>query len=453
MPWLTKSRFMAGRQCVKRLWFEVNAPLEVRAPESLAILQGRAFDDFVRTLWPGEVIDRARGMPAAIAQTRRVIDAGGAPVLHQAAVRNGEFAIIADVLRRDRGGTELIEIKASTSVKPEHVPDAAYQVLVLRGARVPVERALIGHVNNAFTLEREGDYRGLLIEEDITATVEALLPALADQAIDLHRVMSAREMPQIAMGPQCTSPHDCPFIERCSRGSPPLQDLLHHKDPRVRAGAANGTTFFDPRQAAELRAQPFPRSYLDFETIGFAVPEVPGTRPYEQLPFQWSLHVEAAGGELQHAEFLAIESFGVFAALSKALIEAVPDEGPVFAYNAPFEGRALALLARLVPAHEAALTRLRARLVDLLPITRRAYYHPRMSGSWSIKAVIPTITAELAYDTLGEVQEGEGAQRAFLELRSGVPDAARRARLMRELLDYCRRDTEVLVTLARFLQS
>lgn len=452
MAWLTKSRFMAGRQCVKRLWFEVNAPLEERAPESFAILQGRAFDDLVRELWPGEVIDRKRGMPAAIAQTRRVIAAGGAPVLHQAAVRNGEFAIIADVLRHDRGAAELIEIKASTSVKPEHVPDAAFQVLVLRGARVQVERVFIGHIDNAFTLERAGDYHGLLVEQDITAAVDAMLPALADQAIDLHRVMSARETPDIAMGPQCRSPYDCPFIERCSRGAP-LPDLSTHKDPRVRAGAGHGAIFFDRAKAAELHGYPFPRSYLDFETIGFAVPEVVGTRPYEQLPFQWSLHIEAEGGELQHAEFLAPWNFGDFAALSKALIEAVPDEGPVFAYNAPFEGRALALLARLAPAHEAALTRLRARLVDLLPITRRAYYHPQMMGSWSIKAVIPTIAGDLAYDTLGEVQEGEGAQKAFLELRSGVPDAGRRARLVRELLAYCRRDTEALVTLARFLQS
>lgn len=452
MAWLTKSRFMAGRQCAKRLWFEVNAPLEARAPASLALHQGRAFDDFVRELWPGHVIGRERGLPAAIAETRRVIAAGGAPVLHQAAVLNGEFTVVADVLRRDRGSAELIEIKASTSVKPEHVPDAAFQVLVMRGSRVPVERVLIGHVNNAFTLERTGDYRGLLVEADITAQVEAMLPSLADQAIDLHRVMSARAAPQIEMGPHCAAPHACPFIGRCSSGSPP-RDLSTHKDPRVRAGAALGTAFFDPGQAADLRAHPYPRSYLDFETIGFAVPGIVGTRPYEQLPFQWSLHIEAAGGDLQQAGFLAIEDFGDFALLSKALIEAVPGEGPIYAYNAPFEGRALALLARLVPAHAAALTSLAARLVDLLPITRRAYYHPQMGGSWSIKAVIPTIAADLAYDSLDGVQEGEGAQLAFLELRGGGSDAARRARLTRELLDYCRRDTEALVTLARFLQS
>jgi hypothetical protein len=448
MAWLTKSRFMAGRQCTKRLWFEVNAPLEARAPESMAMRQGHAFDAFVRGLWPGRVIARERGMPAAIAETSRVLAAGGAPILHQPAVRQGDFAVIADVLRRDRGRPELVEIKASTTVKPEHLPDAAFQVLVLRGARVPVERVSIGHVNNQFTLERSGAFEGLLVEEDITGQVEGLLPTLGEQAVALQRVMSQRVMPAVAMGPHCTTPYDCPFIPRCSAGAPP-RDFSQHKDARVRAG----TTFLDSAAAAALRDAPFPRSFLDFETIAFAVPEIAGTRPYEQLPFQWSLHVEQEDGEVTHAEFLAVEAFGDFGALAHALLAAVPPEGPVYAYNAGFEGRALGLMARLAPEHADALHALAARLIDLLPITRRAYYDPRMQGSWSLKAVIPTVAPDLAYDTLGEVQEGEAAQLAFLELREGRVDDRRRAALTRAMLDYCRQDTWALVLLARFLRG
>lgn len=446
MAWLTKSRFMAGRQCAKRLWFEVNAPLEERAPDSMALHQGRAFDDFVRTLWPGRVIERSRGMPAAIAETSRVLAAGGAPVLHQPAVRHGDFAVIADVLRRDRGRGELVEIKASTSVKPEHLPDAAYQALVLRGARVPVERVLIGHVNNQFTLERKDEFAGLLVEEDITPQVDALLPTLGEQAVALHGVMSLSAAPPIAIGPQCTSPYPCPFIARCSGTAPP-PDFSTHRDPRVRAGAA----VVDHAAAAELREAPYPRCFLDFETIAFAVPEVVGTRPYEQLPFQWSLHVEQASGETTHAEYLAIEEFGNFDALAQALLAAVPGEGAVYAYNASFERRVLELLARLSGRHAAALRVLASRLVDLLPITKRAYYHPQMQGSWSLKAVIPTIARELAYGTLGAVQDGEAAQLAFLELREGRADGSRRAALTKAMLDYCRQDTWALVVLARFL--
>ena len=448
MAWLTKSRFMAGRQCTKRLWFEVNQPLETHAPESMAMLQGRAFDDFVRRLWPGRVIARGRGMPAAIAETTRALAGGGAPVLHQPAVRHGDFAVIADVLRRDRGRAELVEIKASTSVKPEHVPDAAFQALVLRSAQVPVERVLIGYVNNQFTLRQAGELAGLLAEADITEQVEALLPTLGEQAVALQRLMSQPAAPVVPMGPHCTTPYDCPFIARCSRGAPP-PDRATHRDARVRAGEV----FLDRAGAAQLRAAPFPRSYLDFETIAFAVPGVVGTRPYEQLPFQWSLHVEQAGGEVGHAEYLAIDAFGDFDALADALLAAVTAGGPVYAYNAGFEARVIELVARLSPARATALRALAARLVDLLPITRRVYYDPRLQGSWSLKAVIPTIAPELAYETLGSVQDGEAAQLAFLELRAGRADDRRRAALSRALLEYCGRDTWALVLLARFLRG
>ena len=221
MAWLTKSRFMAGRQCAKRLWFEVNEPLEAHAADSMPLRQGRAFDEFVRALWPGRVIARGRGMPAAIAETSRVFAAGGAPVLHQAAVRHGDFAVIADVLRRDRGESQLIEVKASTSVKPEHLPDAAFQALVMRSAQVAVDRVLLGHVNNQFTLERAGEFDGLLVEADLTPQVEALLPTLGEQAVALHRVMALRAAPDVAMGPQCHLPYDCPFIGHCQSTEPP----------------------------------------------------------------------------------------------------------------------------------------------------------------------------------------------------------------------------------------
>lgn len=446
MAWLTKSRFMAGRQCAKRLWFEVHAPLATRAPESMAIRQGREFDSLMRVLVPGRVVARDRGLPAAIAATSRVLAAGGAPVLHQPAVRHGEFAVIADILRRDRGVSELIEVKASTQVKPEHIPDAAFQTLVLRGARVPVQRVSIAHVDNTFVLARKGEYAGLASEADITAEVEAVLPALAEEAMVLHRVMAERSAPAIAMGPHCHAPWPCPFIERCSAGAPP-PDLSTHRDARVRAGMR----IVDRAAAAEVRDAPWPRAYLDFETIAFAVPAIVGTRPYEQLPFQWSLHVEDASGDVRHAEFLARDDFGDFTALATALLRAAPPSGPVFAYNAHFEARVLALLARHVPPQAAALDALRARLVDLLPITRKAYYDPRMQGSWSLKAVIPTIAPELSYAQLGDVQEGEGAQLAFLELRADATDEARRQALETALLEYCRRDTWALVCLARFL--
>jgi len=161
--------------------------------------------------------------------------------------------------------------------------------------------------------------------------------------------------------------------------------------------------------------------------------------------------VESGPTDIWHAEYLAIESFGDFDALTRALIAAIPPEGPIFAYNASFEKAIINSLADRLPGQDGALRRMAERLVDLLPITREAYYHRDMHGSWSIKDVMPTILPELGYERLAEVQEGDGAQLAFLELRDPKISAERAQNLRRALLRYCAHDTWVMVVLRRFL--
>lgn len=133
------------------------------------------------------------------------------------------------------------------------------------------------------------------------------------------------------------------------------------------------------------------------------------------------------------------------------MLAALPAEGAIFAYNASFEAGVLERLADRLPAQASALRGVAQRLVDLLPIARQAYYHRDMRGSWSIKSVMPTIAPELGYETLDEVQEGDGAQRAFLELRSADIGEERKAELRSALLRYCAHDTWVMVILRRFL--
>lgn len=483
MAWLTKSRFLSGLQCHKRLWFEIHQPLEEVAPTPIPILQGRAFDLAVQGLLPGVVISRSDGMPAAIAETKRVLaDRKGVPaILHQSAFRAGDLAVITDVLRRSGSQFELIEVKASTAVKETHIPDAAFQFLVLQRAKIPVGKVFIGHVNNQFVLRRAGDYQGLLAETEITDEVLSFLPAAATCAVELQEVMASKSMPVVPMGAQCHDPYECPFIERCAAGvkqpeypidllprggklieqltaqgfqdlrDVPPKRLTNEIHRRVLDATISGLAYFDLAATTELRGLSTPFAYLDFETISFSVPEVIGTRPYEQLAFQWSVHVEHSATDVTHAEYLAIGSFGDFAEIAGALIAALPAAGTIFAYNASFEAGVLDRLADRLPAQASALRSVAARLVDLLPITRQAYYHRDMLGSWSIKSVVPTIAPELAYETLDEVQEGDGAQRAFLELRSAGISAERSAESRSALLRYCAHDTWVMVALRRVL--
>jgi hypothetical protein len=483
MAWLTKSRFLSGLQCHKRLWFEVHQPLVESTEPGIPILQGQAFDEAVQRLQPGIVISRKKGMPASIAESKRIFAQGSraVAVLYQSAFRAGNLAVIADVLRRRGAEFDLVEVKATAQVKDTHVPDAAFQALVLQRSKIPVGRVFIGHVNNQFVLQRIGDYEDLLVETDISDSVREYLPEAAAKALEFQEVMANDVMPSIVVGPHCLSPYPCPYLPRCTagqktweypvdvlpRGGKTVADLLADgyrdlrevPEPRLTTemhlrvfeATRSGLAFFDFAATSALRQCAFPYSYLDFETMSYSVPEIIGTRPFEQLPFQWSVHVETADGDVRHAEYLAIESFGDFEALAGQLVEALPAEGAIFAYNSGFEERVLIRLAELVPTQAVALRGFAERLVDLLPITRAAYYHRDMRGSWSIKNVMPTIDASLGYEHLGEVQEGDAAQLAFLELRSATQAPERAQTLRNSLLRYCRHDTWVMVILRRFL--
>lgn len=480
MAWLTKSRFLAGEQCRKRLWFEVHEPLEVATGDSMPLLQGRAVDQTVQQLEPGPVVPRGSGLVEQVEETRKIFASGAPSVMYQAAFRAGPLAAAVDVLRRVRGAFDLVEVKATTGVKEQHLPDIAFQALVLKRARVPVRRAAIGHLNPDFILKESGNYHGLMTEEDVTKKVREVLPAIAKRAARSVAVLGEEHAPEVSMGPHCEEPYLCPFAERCMgatgpgpeypvwvlpRGGKliaqlagegfedirevPAERLTKPDHQRVHAATVSGEPWFDAEATAELRALAAPFTYLDFETLNFAVPEVVGTRPYEQWPFQWSVHVEGPDGSLDHHEYLA-ENFGVFEKLTAALVEALPARGPIFVYNRSLEAGVLQNLARHVPAFASRLQKVIDRLVDLLPIARSAYYHPEMKGSWSLKDVLPTIERGLGYEGQ-QVQGGQEAQLAFVELREASTSAARQAELIRGLKAYCERDTYGLVVLRRFL--
>jgi hypothetical protein len=168
------------------------------------------------------------------------------------------------------------------------------------------------------------------------------------------------------------------------------------------------------------------------------------------VPFQWSLHIESVDGTLEHKEFL--DTSGEFPGLqlSEAMIEALGDAGPIFVYTG-FEKGVIGTLIRFCPDLRLPLERIVDRLVDLHPLTKSNYYHPQMKGSWSIKAVLPTLAPELSYSNLGEVQDGGGAVSAYEEIINCATDPARRQQLVIAILMYCKRDTEAMVALVRHL--
>ena len=194
----------------------------------------------------------------------------------------------------------------------------------------------------------------------------------------------------------------------------------------------------------------YPRYYLDFETVAPAVPFWAGTRPYEALAIQWSCHIEEAPGRFRHKEFLDLSGDPPMRALTLELIECLGEEGPVFMWTRYEEG-VLKNLAELCPDLAAPVSKIIDRLFDLHPVVKENYYHPEMLGSWSIKAVMPTINPDMDYAKLEGINEGTAASDGFIEaIRADVsPD--RKAELDRQLRRYCRFDTEAMVEIVRFL--
>ena len=380
-----------------------------------------------------------------------------------------------DLLVPQADGWHVAEVKNTTSVKGYHLGDLATQLWVMRGAGVPIATAAIRHLDRTFTLTHEGDYAGLFLD---TMVHDQLGPIIAGRAgiVSAARAMLQDREPERDMGAHCDAPFRCSFKGHCGRHMPrpsiwpvlllpdtkgkqvarkwldsgvadltqvPAGTMPTVKLARVHEATLSGTAYHD-REAirVEVAGWAFPRTYLDFETIQFAIPRWLGTSPFTQVPFQFSAHVETADGQVTHREFLSLDGKDPRRGCAEALLT-LPGEGAVVAWNASFERGCLLRLASLFPDLAPALTSIATRLVDPLPIVRRHYYHRDMRGSWSLKAVLPTL-GPTGYADLVEVKSGTDAQAGYLEAIDPATSPGRAAALRDALLDYCRRDTEAM---------
>jgi len=287
-------------------------------------------------------------------------------------------------------------------------------------------------------------------------------------------------MPDIHVGAQCNKPYDCQFQSYCwptdtrypitgLRGSKAklgeyvalgARDILDVDENSITAATqqriyrvtCKGEPEILDGARQTLEALPYPRYYLDFETIGPGVPIWPGTRPYATIPVQWSCHVEQEGGELNHEEFLDLSGQPPMRALAEKMIECLGDSGPVLMYTT-YEQKVIEGLIDMFPDLAEPLEEIVSRLWDLHPVVKQNYYHPDMLGSWSIKAVLPTINPDMDYAKLEGIAEGTAASDGFIEAINPETDMVRKLELEEQLLRYCKFDTEAMVEIVRFFTS
>ena len=481
---LSKSRYLAGRQCHRQLWWKVHEP---RAPELTAGpgLQAifdlgnrvgeRAREDFPNaTLIP---LDHSNPQ-GAVEATRQAI-AAGAPVILEASFLEDHIFVAVDALSKEGDGWVLTEVKATTKVKPQHVPDAAVQAHVVERAGLPVARVELMHLNRE---HRQPDQGLLFTRSDITDAVTELRGEIPDQAKAQLRMLEGT-LPDVAPGPHCTSPYECPFHARCNAPLPDhaIEDLhgiraeklgeLHAEgietvdqipsdfplttlQARHRASVLRDEMIVEPGLQTALAAYRYPIAMLDFETINPALPVWDGCSPFGQVPVQFSVHTLSENGEVSHHAYLADGEGDPRPQVAKALVGALNGAATVLAWNAGFEKSCLGILAESSPEHAPALLEAHDKTQDLLPVVRNHVYHPDFRGSFSIKDVVPALVPEMAYDDL-EVSDGQTASFLLERLlcRSGELSAEERAGLREQLEAYCDHDTAVMVALFRSLSE
>ncbi len=482
MVGLSKSRITAYEQCPRRLWLEVHRRELAAVDEgsqSRLIAGDEVGEEACRQRPGGILISDELGLQAAIAATRDAVVADRQRPIFEATFVHEGVLVRADILEFvPSEGWHLTEVKSAGSVKAYHLGDIATQAWVLEGNGLVLADARVAHVNTSFRLRTLGDYRGLFQHVSV---LEQIRPIMAERSALVAKLqgMIDGEEPDITPGNHCTAPFSCSFIEYCSTGLAegpewpvtvlpggagkkwleqgindlfdlPREKLTSATHKRVLDATIGGRPYHEAATARSvIESWAFPRTWLDFETIAFVIPRCIGTRPYQAVPFQFSAQIENADRSYVERAFLDLSGGDPRRACAEALLE-LPTEGAVIAYNASFERNCIKRLAEACPDLADGLLAIADRLVDLLPVTRANWYHRDQRGSWSIKAMLPTIAPHLDY---GELAVGDGmqAQEAYLEATRPDCDPDRKAQIERDLRLYCGRDTEAMIVLARHL--
>lgn len=488
---LSKSRFTTGRQCHKLLWWTVHEPnaQELQPDKVLQDLfdQGRQVGEAARALFPGGVLINAphHAREERIAATQQALEQK-APAIFEASFAADNTFVAIDVLERIKGGHRMIEVKSSTSQKPEHVPDVAVQLHVVRAAGEDVNVVEVMHLNKEFRAadprHPAPDTRHLFSRTDVTSSAVAELPGIPGE-IKQQLEMLSGPVPDVPIGLHCFEPHDCPFRKRCwpesknhiyhltgvgpkraaeyleggiqwIRDLPKTTKLNFAQQRQIKAMTANRLVV-EPTLAAEL--EPFlcakRLGFLDFETIMRAVPVWPGMAPWQQAAAQFSYHERQPDNTYTHAQHLAEGPDDARPPLAEAMVRATRNADRVVTYTA-FEKTRIRELQQSVPDLADELAALEAKLIDLHPVIKNCVYHPDFYGSFSLKEILTPLVPELTYNDLvivdGRVASVEIARLLFVAHK--IP-AKERDRVRQDLLNYCERDTWAMVRLLQRLEE
>ena len=484
---LSKSKIMRGKQCHKSLWLYNHEPqLRTISDAQEAIFQaGTDVGLLAQKVFPGGV-DATAGHDypnrQCAAFTRELIEAGE-EVIYEATFIYNDVLVAIDILAKEKGTWNIYEVKSTTKVKDQHIPDAAVQKYVAEGCGMEIGDVFLMHLNREYVRQGELDVHQLFTPSKITEDVSCWDDGIAPLIEEMRAVQELEMMPPIDIGPHCSNPYSCDFKQHCWQHVPAYSifniarigdkawDLYNKGILNIEDVPADFP--LNPSQLAQVDAEKngeeltntpsireflselsYPLYYIDFETFMSPVPLLDQTRPFDQIVFQYSLHVQnRVNGPCEHRDFLA-EANGEDPrpTFIKKLIADCGTSGSIVVYNQGFEVARLNELALAFPAYAEDLQKLISRIVDLMkPFQQKAYYTAAMLGKYSIKNVLPALVPDLAYDDLA-IGDGGTASATFFALFEGRFEGNQED-VIQNLLHYCERDTWAMVVLMEKLHE
>jgi hypothetical protein len=457
------------------LWISVNRKELIPVPDAATQYkfdQGHLVGELAKKLYPDGIDIPSDNFMGNINRTKELLNQR--KPLFEAGVMVGNLFSRTDILNPvNEDEWDIIEVKSSTEIKDINLHDVSFQKLCWEESGLKVRKCFLAYINNKYVKNGEINPQELFIVDDITEPVGFKSLDIRDKISGMMEIINLPDCPEAIIGACCSDPYDCPLMDTCwaelpehnvftlyyggkkscelyDRGIVEIADIpktykLNDKQQIQLSCVANDNVHIDKEGIKEfLSGLEYPLYLLDFETFSTVIPVYDGTRPYQNIPFQFSLHIqENPGGKLQHHEYLAEGKDDPRPGLLAALHNKIGDAGSIVAYNKSFEENVLKDLALAFPEYSEWINGILPGFVDLLvPFRSFNYYNPLQHGSASIKKVLPAITGS-GYEGMA-IAKGDDASLAFLDMAYGNLADEEKLQIRNNLLEYCGLDTEAM---------
>jgi len=492
---LTKTLILSGIQCEKKLWLDLNQ--EKQRKDKAIFRAGNRFGNVVRNYY-GKGLDLSdeKDHKIALTKTNEAINSKNVSVIYEGAFLYEETYIRADVLIKEGDHWTLLEAKSATKVKDINFFDVAIQTYIIKKSGLNLKFSKLIIINNEFVYKGNQDYKNLIEEKDLTNDVLVKEKEI-NSLINKFKPIKDKNCPNIEVGNQCKNPYPCEYLEKCSSPEKNINEVSYKILPYYgkaldeyciennisklvdvpedqlqssRKDYANNYHYIIQQAHKSNKAWinqdirnhfkdwVWPFYFMDFETVQQTVPVIQNTKPFEQLPFQWSVHKwDKPENDIEEFSFLEFENQSMELNFLDKLVKTLGNKGTIFVHNHPFEKSVLNKLKEKPNLNHFAndIENIIDRIVDTLALTRHNFYSPEMFGKYSLKKIVKGIPTNITYESDDEqsVSDGGDAQLAWFICTDPISKKEDKDKMKQELIKYCAKDTRAMYDLIKYFMN